>query len=87
MRCWLADCRHVSVSAAFASPEGLNYFQKPEEYLITSATDVFSMGCVLFGLLCGLPAFGRFEDETLTYQQCRQQVLQRQALWVSLRAQ
>ena len=64
----------------------MNYFRKPEEYVITSATDVFSMGCVLFELLCDLPAFGRPEDLTLTHQQWRQQVLQRQALWVGYTA-
>ena len=44
------------------------------------------MGCVLFELLCDVPVFGRPEDMALTHQQWRQQVLQRQALWVGYTA-
>ena len=67
----------------YKSPEGLDYFHKPQQYLMGSATDVFSMGCVLFELLTGLFAFGREEDHDLTESELRQATVLRQAAWVS----
>ena len=70
--------------SSFTSPEVLEYFNNPGENVFGSASDVFSMGCVLHDLLTGLHAFGRDADIHLTHPQCHQHILQRHALWVSL---
>ncbi len=70
----------------YTSPEGLNYFKKPQQYLIQSAADIFSMGCVLYELLTDLRAFVRPADGyagELTFDELHKLVLWRQAQWVS----
>lgn len=70
----------------YTSPEGLNYFNKPQEYMIHSAADIFSMGCVLYELLTRTRAFMRPEDGDLgdlTFDEIHQLALWRQAQWVS----
>jgi len=84
--CHVADHTCIAGSAVYTSPEGLDYFHKPQEYLIQGAADMFSMGCVLFQLLTDLPAFMRPEDqfgEELTIHDLHQLALWRQAKWVS----
>lgn len=85
-RCCVADWTHLQAAPAYTSPEGLDYFHKGREYLIGSAADVFSMGCVLFEVLTGLPAFGREEDSYFGVPEWRQKTALRQAVWVSLYA-
>ena len=84
--CHVAECTCVVSSPMYTSPEGLNYFQRPQEYLIQSAADIFSMACVLYELLTDLSAFVRTADRhagELSFDQLRQLVLWRQGQWVS----
>ncbi|DBA82723.1 TPA: hypothetical protein ACH3X1_006954 [Trebouxia sp. C0004] len=84
--CCAAGSEHTCIvaSAIYTSPEGLNYFQKPEEYLIQSAADMFSMGCVLYELLTDLRAFmpppDRYGREH-TFDELHKLALRRQAQW------
>ena len=81
--CDAADSSELHATPIYTSPEGLNYFGKPQEYTIQSAADMFSMGCVVYELLTDLRAFGRPEDKDLASDQLRPQVLLRHAAWVS----
>ena len=78
-----AEFSQLHGTPIYTSPEGLNYFDKPEEYSMQHTTDMFSMGCVLYELLTDQPAFGRPEDKDLASDQLRQRVLLRHAAWVS----
>ncbi len=72
--------------AMYTSPEGLNYFKKPREYLIESAADIFSVACVLYELLTDQRAFVRPADGNvwdLTFEELLKVVLLRQRQWVS----
>ncbi len=80
--CCAAGHDEMHAAPAYTSPEGLNYFKQPETYLVGCTTDIWSMGCVLWELLTGQPAFCRPEDRALlpdNADRLRQLVLQRQA--------
>ncbi|KAL0037372.1 hypothetical protein WJX79_004411 [Trebouxia sp. C0005] len=84
--CCAAGSDHTCMIACplYTSPEGLNYFNKPQEYMIHSAADIFSMGCVLYELLTRTRAFMRPEDGDLgdlTFDEIHQLALWRQAQW------
>ena len=73
----------VAANAFYTSPEGLDFFGNPSAFRLTAASDTWSVGCLLFELLVGRPAFANNPEFALPGWHQRALALQRQHQWVS----
>lgn len=72
----------VRAHAAYSSPEGLNFFVNPNEHPVTTASDLWSVGCLVLELLVGQPVFVQPHELDEPHQQLSQKVLRRHTYWV-----